>query len=507
MDAIQLFLRSPDTRSQALERGLEPGVLATLADQAEAAPLASPATYQYDPGGDPNSLADQGWAVVVPDDRNGDRLLDLAGPLVDKRADDQQAEVAIYRVPPGQDARDAALWLDRQFEGNNLQEDIPGYVLILGQLDQVSLELQQVLSSASHVGRLGFWREDHYAAYVDKLLRSEGTPATAPGKALFFTARDGSPATELGHRALMQPTLDDARAQRTRGKFPASAVIDIAGRGNPVADALLTAAADPVPSALFSCSHGLGAPRDGWKSVQAQRTRQGALCLGDDCTLTGDDVAERPFLPGGLWLLFACYGAGTPSRSAYHHWLRGLRDHDEYAGDLDSVLAALPAPGDPPFLAALPLAALANPSGPLAVVGHIDLAWSYSFLAVEAFGARERHRRFYTFLREVVRGRRVGPALCSLWRAREQAKADIAIAADRATRANAGGDRVEQQSLDAAEKLRLGHRWMLHQDLDGYIVLGDPAARLAVAPRAATRRARRQRSSTRDRVTRSPTLR
>src|SRR4029079_18135998 len=48
----------------------------------------------------------------------------------------------------------------------------------------------------------------------------------------------------------------------------------------------------------------------------------------------------------------------------------------------------------------------------------------------------------------------------------------------------AGGD-----AMDAAQRTRLGHLWMLRQDLLGYVLLGDPAARLPLTPPAAQRRA------------------
>jgi hypothetical protein len=43
--------------------------------------------------------------------------------------------------------------------------------------------------------------------------------------------------------------------------------------------------------------------------------------------------------------------------------------------------------------------------------------------------------------------------------------------------------------MDAAQRARLGHLWMLRQDLLGYVLLGDPAARLPLTPPAAQRRA------------------
>ncbi len=58
---------------------------------------------------------------------------------------------------------------------------------------------------------------------------------------------------------------------------------------------------------------------------------------------------------------------------------------------------------------ALPKAALANPQGPLTILGHMDLAWTYSFQDPGAT-ARSRPLRFMGLMRAMVAGRRAGVA-------------------------------------------------------------------------------------------------
>lgn len=477
--SIELFLCPAGERGQALARGLPATALVEAVasaaedaggagDAADARPVSHP-----DPGGDPSSLRDQGWGVIAPRGEDGDRLLARMRPLIEQRAAEQDGEVAVYRVPPGMTAAQAAAWIDRELVGNELQAAIPGYLLILGRPDQVSFELQQVLGGAFSVGRIGFDAKAEaaaaYEAYADKVVRGAAAQAR-PARAVYFTARDGTAATELGHRLLMQPCLADAEAQRAAGRFAAGEIVAIE-EDDPVraADRLLAAAAGP--GVLFSCSHGAGAPRDGWGSPDRRRALQGAPCLGGGRHLEAELVAGSPFVPGGVWLMFACFGAGTPRHSAYHHWLARLQEHGEHEGDLSSVLRSLPAEGEPPFIAAQAQAALANPGGPLAVIGHLDLAWSYGFHDLEKMSHGERHRRFHEVVAQLVRGTRVGLALGgSLMRARNQIQTELVIAAD--AEARAGQAQLEQ-------RIRLGHRWMALQDLDGYIALGDPAARIA----------------------------
>src|SRR5207253_1159717 len=99
---------------------------------------------------------------------------------------------------------------------------------------------------------------------------------------------------------------------------------------------------------LFSVTHGAGAPAAGWATDTDQRALQGALRLSAVEQLAARHVAAGPFLPGGLWLLFACFGAATPAESAYHQWLvdvaaRGLLSEAK----LKEVVASLPASGKP----------------------------------------------------------------------------------------------------------------------------------------------------------------
>ncbi len=469
--SLELFLSPAGDARQSLARGLPPGALVRVpgAEAATSTDSARPTSF-LDPGGDPNSLRDQGWGVIAPRGEDGDRLLALARPLLDRRAADQDAEVPVYRVAPDMTAAQAAAWIDRKLVDNALHDAIPGYLLVLGGPAQVSFELQQVLTGGFCVGRVGFDAEAGYEAYIDKLLRRERAPAPGPPRAVYFTALDGTPATDIGHRLLMQPCIRDAEHQRAAGRFAASEIVTIED-DDPAraADHLLAAAAGP--GVVFSCSHGAGAPQGGWDSPDRRRALQGALCFGRGQRLEAEVLARAPFAPGGAWLMFACFGAGTPRSSAFHPWLARLQQHGEHAADLSSVLVSLPAEGEPPFIAALPQAALANPDGPLAIIGHLDLAWSYGFCDLDKMSGGERHRRFHELVAQLVKGSRVGLALGgSLMRARTQVQNELSIAAANAARA--GHELPDQQ-------VWLGHRWMVLQDLDGYIALGDPAARIA----------------------------
>lgn len=181
---------------------------------------------------------------------------------------------------------------------------------------------------------------------------------------------------------------------------------------------------------------------------------QGAMSFGGGTKITAEDLASRTFLPNGLWFYFACFGAGTPQGSAYHHWLAALRDVGLFGRNIDGVLASLPGEHEGPFVAALPQAALANPHGPLAVMGHVDLAWTFSF---HDAGTTNKYRpsRFQDIFRTLVDGKRVGAGYFELQRFFNQASVDLATIYDKETRQARHNAAVEEDKQSKIRKATL----------------------------------------------------
>jgi hypothetical protein len=436
--------------------------------------------FRHD-GGDPNSLPEQRWGLVVPEGELGDRLLSLVEPLR-KRREEQQGEPAIvFRAPPNLEGEAVAAWWSEVYGDENIDEaDRPRYLLMLGDADVLAWELQQRLASDTFIGRACFPSDAGYEAYVAKVLAFEHAKPAAGSRALYYAVRDGTAATNIGYAGLMTPTIEQSRVGKDKGVFGAREIVEI-GHGESVSpDDFFAAAASGDPSMLFSISHGCGAPRAGWASPEEQRRLQGAMSFGGGVKITAEDLATRTFLPGGLWFYFACFGAGTPTESAFHHWLAALRDVDLYGRNIDGVLRSLPS--ERPFVAALPQAVLANPNGPLAVMGHVDLAWTFSFHDV---GTTNKYRpsRFQDIFRTIVEGKRVGAGYFELQRHFNQASVDLSTMYDKDARMKARGAVVDD---DKARKTRKATLWMLRQDLSAYVLLGDPAARLNIEGPLAT---------------------
>lgn len=476
-DRLDLFLADADEGRPVLRDGLS-------ADAAVGAPRPKK-EGSYDRrhyGESLDDLALQGWAVVAPETGAGDRALEAITPLLRLREREQRAPVKVYRVPAAMDARAAAAWRKDHFwpEGTP-EEEVPLYTLILGDLHEVSAELQHVLATDTLVGRVHFARSDGeadldgYHAYAQKVLRfaEEGTPEAAPDL-LFFTAPDGSAATVTGRTRLVTPSLKLSEQRLAAGALPAASVREVSAES---VDELCGALSAERPGVLLSVSHGLGPPRGGFRSEQHRWQLQGAMLIEHSEILDAERMRGLTFLPGGMWFYLACFGAGTPASSAYHPWLSRLSDEGAYGGSLGAVLRALPAPGERPFVAALPQAALASPRGPLAVIGHLDLAWTYGFSGTKRL-TESRKSRILLPLEKLVQGHRAGVALGRLMTEYAEVNDDLMreYQLEQAARVQ-----NQQVPLDRVEQ---AHRWMLRNDLRGYVLLGDPAVRLPLRQHA-----------------------
>lgn len=476
-DQIDLFLADADEQRPVLADGL-PAKAALGAPRPRAQKVKELRRIEKDW----NDLALQEWTIIAPEGREGDRQLEAIEPLRRLRAEEQGAPVKVHRVPPDMSTKDAADWKLNVFwpEGTP-EEDVPLYALVLGDLHQTSAELQHVLATNTLVGRLhvatpeGETDLSGYAAYAEKVARlaRDGTPETK-ADFLFYTAPDGSSATVAGQARLVAPSFEASLERLASGKLPAAAVSLLEAD---TVEALLAAAGVSRPSVLLSVSHGQGAPRRGWKSEEERWRQQGAMVIDHGEVMDAERLRGQPFLPGGMWFFLACFGAGTPAASAYKAWLSKLSEGGAYGGNPAAVEKSLPAPGQRPFMAALPQAALANPQGPLAVIGHLDLAWTYGFSGTRDL-TESRKSRILSPLEKLVEGSRAGVALGKLMT--EYAEINDDLMREYQLEKDAGLDHRASDVDPTAQ----AHRWMLRNDLRGYVLLGDPAARLPLAQNA-----------------------
>lgn len=474
-DLLNLLLATADDHRPTLEEAL-PDAAAQRGPRPKKGVRGDDSPSWRRTDADPNDLPLQKWAVVAPQGREGDRQLDAIAPLIRLREEEQGAPAKIYRVPPDMDARAAVSWKDEVYWAENVAEnDRPLYLLMLGDLHHTSLELQHALANGALVGRVHFADPSgetnlaSYAAYAEKVARfARGAAPESSPDLLFYVAPDGTAATAAGRSRLVAPSLAAAKEDLETGHLPAASVRELEAE---TVDELLAQGAHPRPSVLLSVTHGLGAPRRGFLSEEEQWQNQGALLLQRDEILDAERLRGQPFLPGGMWFCLACFGAGTPPTSAYRTWLTQLSQEGAFSGAVAQVLKSLPSPGQRPFVAAMPQSALSNPEGPLAVIGHMDLAWTYGFSGAKKL-TESRKSRILSALDVMVRGSRAGVALEAL--VRFYRETNDALMASYQLEADA---RAEGRP-DPTDRTERGHLWMLRNDLRGNVLLGDPAARL-----------------------------
>jgi hypothetical protein len=145
---------------------------------------------------------------------------------------------------------------------------------------------------------------------------------------------------------------------------------------------------------------------------------------------------------------FACYGAGTPSHDRFFH----------RAGDRPPKIAS------EPFLAALPKALLSHRNGgALACIGHVDRAFSYSFVPQRAGPQRQP---FANAIGRILLGEPVGHAV------RDFNERYAALSTSLAAKLEELGDGAK------IPPERICTDWLERNDAEGYLVVGDPAVRL-----------------------------
>jgi hypothetical protein len=174
--------------------------------------------------------------------------------------------------------------------------------------------------------------------------------------------------------------------------------------------------------------------------------------IPEEFFFSGEHLSSDKNLLGLISFLFACYGAGTPI-------------HDEFAQqqfktERDQI-------AERNFIASLPrqMLSLAG-GGALAVVGHVERAWSCSFMH-ETAGPQITH--FTEFAKAILRGDPVG------WATEGLNNRYASLATDLTQQLEA----VEFD--DPYDPYEVAMNWTSHNDARGYVVLGDPAVRLPLA--------------------------
>lgn len=426
---------------------------------------------------DPMDLASAGWGVVFAHDSDPRVREALRELLEHRKAQAGRTKERFYReFTGGQGHRPGETkqaFLARHGVTNGMPADpefLPYYLLIVGDPERVPFRFQYQLDVEYAVGRLWFAHPDGtpdleaFACYARSVVEAESTGLTLPRRATFFGVRnEDDGATRLSEAELVRPLPQglQEKLHEDHGRW------DFVVRAGPQqADkaslARLLGGAE-TPALLFTASHGVGFPAGDIR----QFPHQGALLcqdwpgpvqwqgrLPEDFYFSADDVGADARLLGLLAFHFACYGAGTPRADDFAHLTRGAPG--QRAGIAPRA-----------FVARLPQRLLGHPSGgALAVVGHVERAWTTSFLGEGRIG--RQLQAFEDTLGRLLQGYPVGFAMESF---------NIRYAA----LSEALAYEINESKFGTqAGALQLSAMWTAANDARNYTVLGDPAVRLMV---------------------------
>ncbi len=409
---------------------------------------------------DPTNLAETGWGVLFAPGVSRE-VEEALSPLLTRRCNQAGEErYKAYRGVTAGSARELMLMPEINHQQGSPPDPkrLPYYLLMVGDPTRLPYRLQTQLDVQYAVGRLDLANADEYAAYANAVVAAEkGERRRERDLAFFAVENAGDEATARTANELAAPLAELLRRQRpdwnVRTIGGAEATRERFGR-------LL---GTERPSLLFSASHGVGYDVDD----PDQLTRQGALVcadwpgvgteLYDDHCFAASDVPRGADLAGAITFLFACYGAGTPEHDSFAVRSAAEPERKENGPKKEPEKIA-----HSPFVARLPQRLLA--AGALAVIGHVDRTWTSSF----TWNGQGGHVKVYDeVLRLLMDGYPVGWAM---ERMNIQA-ADLSVSTH-----DLWEDREFLRPYDIEAFADL---WVTTNDARNFVVLGDPAVRLA----------------------------
>ncbi len=410
-------------------------------------------------GVDPKNLQEAGWGVVFAHDADPAVRAALQ-PLLELRKEQAGERFKVYANGDGYrpgESKGAFLARLGVGPGPADPERVPYYLLLVGSPDAIPYRFQSQLDVQYAVGRIHFDVREEYASYAESVATVERQPPSLARKLCFFgMSNPDDRATELSRQSLVAPLVDHLK------KKPDWEVEAFLGGEATKANLTRALGGDQTPALVFSASHGIEFPMGDPRQLAHQgallcqdwpgpRAWHGKGAIPQDFYFAADDLREDARLLGLLSFYFACYAGGTP-------------ELDEFSKQAFKDRTAI-APY--PFLASLPKKMLSHPKGgALAVVGHVDRAWGYSFHWSKA---GPQTTVFESTLERLLAGHPIGSALEFF----NERYAELSTVLS---------DELEEiQYNEKYDPDELAGMWTANNDARGYVVIGDPAVRLPVA--------------------------
>lgn len=408
----------------------------------------------------PDSVDQAGWGVIFAQNAEPQTIQALR-PLLELRKSQAGEFYKEYRGNDGyaaDESKDEFLTRHGMGPGPADPTKVPYYLLIVGDPQTIPYRFQYQLDVQYAVGRIWFDVIDDYAQYAQSVVAAESGKLSLPRQAVFFGPRNnGDRATALSADQLLEPLSQRARERGSDGKWTVETVI-AADATRPRLIQLL--GGEQTPALLFTASHGMGFP----VGDRRQLPHQGALLCQDwpgpgtgavdrGHYFAAEDISDSAQVAGLISFHFACYGAGTPRLDDFAH--QAFRTPTAIAPH--------------PFLAALPRRLLSHPAGSaLAVIGHVERAWGCSIVWADA---GRQIQGFEDAIDVLMQGLPVGYALESI----NQRYADLS--------SSLGAELLHvREGRKQADEYALATQWTANNDARSYVIIGDPAVRLPLAP-------------------------
>ncbi|MFQ5859518.1 MAG: hypothetical protein ACE5LU_28300, partial [Anaerolineae bacterium] len=413
-----------------------------------------------------DDVTEAGWAVVFHEDEDP-AVRDVLATLVEHRlkqvGDEKRVKVLAY-----DGTQDATEWLASHgvARGNQRPWRVPYYLLLVGSPERIPFEFGRLLDAEYAVGRLHFDVVSQYDNYVASLIDYETSQAVPNSKeAVYFATRHKfDRATRLSSAQLVDPLADGTPVQDEEPAQPAVSTSlgfrtrkfrGVAATKSALTDILAPPAGTKPPAFLFTATHGVGytVPRPDRRVTYGALVCQDWSGIGDwtpDHYFTAADLPDNTRVHGVIGFHFACFGAGTPS-------------HDQF---LYVKGQAPPVISDKPFIAALPKTLLSHPQGgALAIIGHVERAYGYSFTSRET---GPQLIPFQNAIKRILKGKPVGYAMKDFNERYALLSTDLS---ELLTDIHYGAQVSDKE---------LTRQWTERNDAGGYAIIGDPAVRLRV---------------------------
>ncbi|HEX9733048.1 MAG TPA: hypothetical protein VGG06_13805 [Thermoanaerobaculia bacterium] len=409
---------------------------------------------------DPLSLASSGWGVIFPKNLSPEIRENLQPLLDHRRGQATRWDKEFYKelvFEPGDTESKFANRHGVKTGPVDPAKSLPYYLMIVGSPTEIPHEFQYLLDVQFGVGRLHFDDPEDYGRYARSVIGAErGRHRIRPETTFFSVAVDNT-------TRIMSSQFINVLSQSLQSNRPEWAFRNVSHGTKENLRRIL--GGPETPALLLTAAHGLACKKDDTQ----QRACQGAILCQDwpsaskpcpEHYFSAADLDGEACVHGSIVFLFGCYSAGTPRLSNFPEVARRAMSNRAHAPNL----------APEPFISALAQRLLAHPNGSaLAVLGHVDRAWTRSF----GGSAGRGFSHIESLFKNLLDGHPVGSAMD--WMHERFAAQSTKLTSIM----NPHGERRE---ADPAEVARL---WRANNDARNFVVLGDPAVRLAAGPRAA----------------------